>query len=105
MLPEGPIPYTKIVYLPNDGSMVPTPGGPKIVTRYDFLEDECEGILEVKGNTMIYTGLVRKAVEVDGIPVSTTVTYMTLEQENIPIQTIMRAFVASQASTSGIPKD
>jgi hypothetical protein len=85
----------------------PLPEGPEIVTRYEFLEDECEGILELKSETtLVYTGLVRRIVEVDGILASTTVTYMTLELVNIPIKRIMRGFEAyDQASTSGIPKD
>jgi hypothetical protein len=84
----------------------PLPEGPKIVTRYEFLEDECEGILELKSEmTLVYTGLVRRIVEVDGILASTSVTYMTLELVNIPIEIIMRDYVAYQASTSGIPKN
>ncbi|WJX82605.1 hypothetical protein P8452_65344 [Trifolium repens] len=68
MLPEGPIPYTKIEFLLGIDRSKPLPEGPEIVTRYEFLEDECEGILELKSETtLVYTGLVRRIVEVDGI--------------------------------------
>ncbi|PNY13542.1 hypothetical protein L195_g010198, partial [Trifolium pratense] len=72
-------------------------GSPKIVTRYEYLdEDECEGIWELKSmSNLVYTaGLVRQIVKIDGITTSTTVTYMTLELMNIPIERIMREYVA-----------
>lgn len=87
MLPEGPISHSKI----------------------EFLEDgQCKAIWELKGETLVYTGLVRTTNEVDGLLVSTKVEYLTFELVGLPMERIWRALhpdVINEASTSRVPRN
>jgi hypothetical protein len=85
------------------------PEGPMSHCKIEFLEDDqCKAIWELKGETLVYTGLVRTTNEVDGLLVSTKVEYLTLEFVGLPMERIWGALhpdMSNEASTSRVSRN